>query len=360
MVGWGRGLVIEGKNTKPLETDMKFLIPAACLLTLAACDAPQVLAPLPSVTASAQTEPVKSSDDAADDPAIWINGAAPEDSLILGTDKQSGLYVYDLSGAVKQFLPTGRLNNVDLRQAISVGDWTGDLAVASNRSDNTVAVYQISDAGEVAALGAFASELEEPYGICMGTLNGTIMVGVMHKTGDALIYALSAPTEVSATYRLKFETQLEGCVFDEASNQVFIGEELAGIWVTDYRDGAFKAPVSVDVVGGASGLVADIEGLSIYRRGNDAFLVASSQGDNSFALYDLKDMRFIGRFRVAADQFDAVEDTDGLETVGTALGAQYPHGLLVVQDGVRPDGAFQNFKLIDWRQVETILLSDDE
>ncbi len=334
--------------------DMKTYISFVALALLTACDSAPVLQPLPTVTASAQTVPVKSGDDAADDPAIWVNGADSSQSLILGTDKQAGLYVYDLSGAVKQFLPTGRLNNVDLRQNITVGDWQGDLAVASNRTDNSVAIYGISTDGQVTELGAFPSILSEPYGICMGTLDDRLMVTVTHKTGDAVFYALSGPTTIEQTYRLKFNTQLEGCVFDEPTNQVFIGEEEAGIWAATFTDGEFSKAESVDTIGSPSGLVADVEGLSIYRRGDRAYLVASSQGDNSYALYTIADRKFIGRFRVAPGQFDGTEETDGLAASGASLGSQFPNGLLVVQDGIRPGGEFQNFKLVDWRAVEGI------
>ena len=49
------------------------------------------------VTPNAETPPVVTGDDAADDPAIWVNRANPALSLIFGTDKKSGIYVYDLS-----------------------------------------------------------------------------------------------------------------------------------------------------------------------------------------------------------------------------------------------------------------------
>jgi len=50
-----------------------------------------------------------------DDPAIWVNPADPAGSLILGSDKSQGLFVYDLTGAERAFFADGQLNNVDLR-----------------------------------------------------------------------------------------------------------------------------------------------------------------------------------------------------------------------------------------------------
>ena len=69
----------------------------------------------PMVAASAETDPVDSTSDAADDPAIWRNRANPAASLVIGTDKQVGIHVYDLKGKRLSFTPAARLNNVDLR-----------------------------------------------------------------------------------------------------------------------------------------------------------------------------------------------------------------------------------------------------
>ena len=71
--------------------------------------------PAVTVTARAETPPVgTANEDAADDPAIWRNAADPAASLVVGTDKKGGLYVYDLKGAQKSFLAAPGLNNVDL------------------------------------------------------------------------------------------------------------------------------------------------------------------------------------------------------------------------------------------------------
>lgn len=76
-------------------------------LCLAACSAPPATPGLVSpsgpgvafgeVEAALETDPVVSSDDAADDAVVLANGsgAAP---LIVGTDKQFGLRIYSLGG----------------------------------------------------------------------------------------------------------------------------------------------------------------------------------------------------------------------------------------------------------------------
>ena len=50
------------------------------------------------IFAMAESEPVETSGDAADDPALIINFKNPDESLFFGTDKTAGVYLYDLKG----------------------------------------------------------------------------------------------------------------------------------------------------------------------------------------------------------------------------------------------------------------------
>ena len=68
-----------------------------------------------TVMAAVETEPMRSGGDAADDPAIWLHPVDGAKSTIIGTDKKRGLVVYDLTGRELQYLPDGKLVNVDLR-----------------------------------------------------------------------------------------------------------------------------------------------------------------------------------------------------------------------------------------------------
>jgi 3-phytase len=99
-------------------------------------------------------------------------------------------------------------------------------------------------------------------------------------------------------------------------------------------------------------LVADIEGLSIYyRRDGTGYLIASSQGDDSFAVYErTAPYRFVDRFQIVAGVVDGVSHTDGIDVVSVDLGPTLPGGLLVVQDDSNTGGN-QNFKLVPWLRV---------
>src|SRR3546814_11153568 len=72
----------------------------------------------PVISARVETVPVKSPGDAADDPAIWANPDDPAASLIVATDKNAGLYLYEMKAAVVDFAPVGKMNNVHLRTGV--------------------------------------------------------------------------------------------------------------------------------------------------------------------------------------------------------------------------------------------------
>jgi 3-phytase len=133
-----------------------------------------------------------------------------------------------------------------------------------------------------------------------------------------------------------------------------VGEETAGVWAVDLESRKRELVHAVD----GETLVADVEGLDIYHGGGESYLVVSSQGDDSFVLYRLPGHEKLLKFRIAADlekSIDGASETDGLSVTPQPLPG-YPHGILVVQDGynVAP-GENQNFKIIDWRQVEALI-----
>lgn len=156
---------------------------------------------------------------------------------------------------------------------------------------------------------------------------------------------------------MRFDSQTEGCAYDAASRRLFIGEEATGVWAIDVTTWERSL---LDAVGSGR-LVADVEGMDVYRRGDQAWLVVSSQGDDSFVLYRLAGDAAPRRFRITADHgagIDGVSETDGLAVSSEALPG-FPHGMLVVQDGrKRAPAAPQNFKLVDWRQVEALLAAE--
>ena len=127
-----------------------------------------------------------------------------------------------------------------------------------------------------------------------------------------------------------------------------------------------------------SPLVPDVEGLSIYygEEGN-GYLIASSQGDSSYAVFDREGTNeYLGSFVIGENgDIDGVNETDGIDVINVGLGTEFPNGLLVVQDGANDpqfvveneeelENASTNFKFVDWEQVassfENPLIVDTE
>jgi 3-phytase len=116
----------------------------------------------------------------------------------------------------------------------------------------------------------------------------------------------------------------------------------------------------VDRTGGGH-LVADVEGITIYRAsGGEGYLLVSSQGDDAYAVYRRRPPNeYIGRFRIGDGAVDGVTSTDGIDVTSQRLPAPFTEGLLVVQDdrNTSPQ-APQNFKLVPWSEVRRALALD--
>lgn len=338
------------------------LLAAASLTLITACASapPPVLDHQKSVMASMETAPAGARGDAADDPAVWLHPSDPAKSLILGTNKQEGLVVYNLDGTEAQRLPIGLINNVDIRQS---AERSYDVAVASNDQVNAISVFFVDRAtAKVSHAGNIPTNTLEPYGICQARENGVDFAGVTYKDGTVQVWRLSVSPEAltgELVKSVKLATQLEGCVFDEAQGLLFVGEEGHGLWKVAYRDAA-PVPEIIDVVGGPAGLAADVEGVSLWRGKDGAgWIVVSAQVDNRFVVYDRKAPHTsVGSFSISENTalgIDEVTHTDGLDVFSGALPG-YPRGILTVQDDGNPkSGQDQNFKVVNWADIEAAL-----
>ncbi|AQR75945.1 phytase [Sphingomonas sp. LM7] len=340
-----------------------FVTAAFLLAGCAAGTPPQTVASAPTVSVPASAETVAVATqmaDAADDPAIWTRvggfafGGKAQDGIILGTDKKAGLYVFGLDGQSLQFLPEGLLNNVDLRSA-----GPGFVAGASDRGRMGVALYRFAGEGQLRPAGFVKSDVVEPYGFCMGRIDGALIAVLIAKDGQVREYTLAETASgITGTERRRYAvgSQSEGCTVDDASATLYIGEEMKGVWRYPLRAAAGTRTLVAGV--GDGRLVADVEGTTLIRDGGRTLLLVSSQGDSAFAVWDVSGAagaeRYVGRFRVAAaGGVDAVSGTDGLDAWTGPIGP-YGEGLVVVQDDVNEGGA-QNFKLVDWARVRAAL-----
>lgn len=333
-------------------------------LLLAGCASTSqpVMSPLPTapVTASVETDPVGTTDDAADDPAIWRNAADPAASLVVATDKQAAIHVYDLKGKRLHSAPSPRLNNVDLRD---MGGTTGVLVAASDRQDIAnakMALFRLDTiARQLVPIGSIAVGPGEAYGMCLWqrASDKALFGFLVLKDGriDQVALDLSGPVPTGKVVRsMKLATQSEGCVVDDRTGILYVTEEDVGLWKFD---AAPDAPVTATALAKADGkeIVMDAEGVALAPEGADGgYLLVSSQGDNAYAVYRLPAVTYVGRFRIGDGALDGVQETDGIELMPGNFGPAFPDGLFVAQDGDnRPQT--QNFKYLGWAEIRKAL-----
>lgn len=314
-----------------------------------------------------QTDAIPSLGDAADDPAIWVHPTDATKSLVLGTDKQGGLAVYNLQGIEQQYLPVGRLNNVDIRANFNLNGKLIDLAVASNRDHHSLHLFSIDrESGVVTALGEQGTSINDIYGLCMfKDKQNRVYAIVNDKNGTFEQYDLTVFDRHIAANKVrsfKVATQPEGCVADDQTEQLFIGEEAKAVWALDARADALTTMTQVIATGDI--VHADIEGLAYYRGAKNQYLVISSQGNDSYAVVEAAaPYRFRGSFTIGINAsllIDGASETDGLEVTSADLSGHntgpWRLGMLVVQDGRKrmPEGQ-QNFKYVPWTAIADAL-----
>ncbi|MGW7056071.1 phytase [Streptomyces sp. NPDC054887] len=295
----------------------------------------------------------------------------------------------------------GRFNNVDLVHGLRLPAGRADLAVTSDRGHDRLRTYRIDrnrpggplvDVTDPAAPRVFSAGQDEvndqqtAYGLTAWTDAASgrsyALVSRRNRTEVALLELVATPGG-TVTYR-KVRTltlpsafrlpdgaswtpcaepgelpQVEGMVVDPANGMLYAGQEDVGIWrvradltgtpqLVDkvreygvpgvYDEETEECAPGADPGFGGSRLAADVEGLTLLTESDgDGYLLASSQGDDTFALYDREledDNEYEGGFRVTAGRtFDGSEECDGAAVLNAPLGARYPRGLLVVQDG---------------------------
>ncbi|GHH17444.1 phytase [Streptomyces lanatus] len=177
--------------------------------------------------------------------------------------------------------------------------------------------------------------------------------------------------------------QVEGMVVDQEKHVLYAAQEDVGLWRVELDDEEFERPELIDRVReygtpwtydaeeeecvidtandpgyGGKHLSADAEGTTIYHAADGkGYLLASSQGDNTFAVYERQGRNaYLGSFTVTdSAATDGVQHSDGAAVVNVPLGRSFPKGLLVTHDGeaMPADGDREgtNFKFTGWESV---------
>jgi 3-phytase/alkaline phosphatase D len=333
-----------------------------------------------------------------DDPAIWVNPTDASKSLVITTEKNTGLTVYNLDGEEVQAInpADARFNNVDLVYGFELAGQSVDIAVVSDRENDTLGICSIDPATGLLTDVTAANLLDEAfsifgeddgeqtaYGLTTYTslVDGTVYAFVSQRDGSQLAQlALTddgtgkVTAQVVRTLQLPVPTgdpedsQSEGMVVDREKGLLYVAlEGEAGIVRFSAEPGGgdnFTLIQSLD----EDYLTPDIEGLTIYY-GTDGtgYLLASSQGDHTYAVFSRDGSQYLGSFVVGdSGGIDSAEESDGADVINVPLGPKFPFGMLVVQDGSNeaqvvfedpdPDedeiqNYNANFKYIPWQNV---------
>ncbi|GAA2992945.1 phytase [Streptomyces fulvorobeus] len=177
--------------------------------------------------------------------------------------------------------------------------------------------------------------------------------------------------------------QVEGMAVDQEEHVLYAAQEAVGLWRVELDDEEFGTPEVLDRVReygtpwtydaageecvldtaadpgfGGENLSADAEGVTVYHAAEGTgYVLASSQGDNTFAVYGREGRnRYLGSFTVDdGAATDGVQHSDGSTVVNVPLGRGFPKGLLVTHDGeaAPADGGREgtDFKFVRWDAV---------
>jgi 3-phytase len=339
------------------------------ILVIFSCKPPQQieqidmkLKPVVSVFADLETEPVSSVDDAADDACIWVHPTDVMKSTIIGTNKQNGLVVYNLEGKELYSYPVGRVNNVDIRNGFLYKGQKVSVVTASNRTYNTITVHIVNpQTGELIDVAArpIKSELKEVYGLGMykSNISNKIYVFICGKDGGVEQWELfekKGYIDAKLVRNIVLSTQTEGIVADDFYGKLYVAEEDKALWKYEAEPNKMNERVRV-ISTRALNMKDDFEGVTIYDSGEGkGYVILSSQGNNSYAVFDRITNQYQGSFKIDDGTIDGTYDTDGIDVTNVSFGTKYPIGFFIAQDGANTQGKDslnQNFKIVDWRKI---------
>ena len=318
-----------------------------------------------------ETPPVASQGDAADDPAFWLNVVDSSKSVIFGTDKEAGIYAYNLAGEQIQFVGVGRINNIDVRAGYLLDDIEVSILVGTNRNWNSIDFFSISNKGELVEYSGnrVVTDLVTIYGLCLfkDTENDKTYIFVSDEESLTIRqYLIESifPARLSMVREIRTSSVSEGCVVDDSRGYLYFSQE-------DENNGVYKVlarPVesevqTVDISKRYGGhLEGDSEGLAIVPSEKKGLLIVSSQGSDDFTVFERDGSnRYLGRFLIAdyeaagGSYIDGASDTDGIEVFLGDLPGPFVGGILIAQDGLNESRLGgkenQNFKLVPLKLI---------
>ncbi len=314
-----------------------FRVIALCLMcgSVAAAEAAQTTVEVPVAVTLANPRHLDQ-----DDMCIWVHPSAPEQSVIETSDKTAEmLFVFDLDGKIVQELPVdGMPGNIDLRYGFSLDGKNIDIVAYNDRTQKVIRVYAVdAKTRQLARVddGSIHTGLNYGFTLYHSAKTGKFYAVTVPEEapGGAEQYELTDNGEGRVTgkkVRAWPQPKSEGCVADDETGRLYIGEEEGGIWELGAEpDDEIPGKIIIPVT--EHGFEADIEGLTIlYGADGAGYLIASSQGNGQYKVFDRKAPHaYVTTFTIAGTR-----DTDGIDLVNVPLGPKFPAGVFVAHNGI--------------------------
>ncbi|TCB90086.1 phytase [Micromonospora zingiberis] len=348
-------------------------------------------APTPHAVVTTDNEtPVLYDDEAGgnasgDDPAIWVHPADSRQSIVIVTAKEGGLRVYDM-GSRFVIDPAGAAARIPLTE----------VTAADQRFLFNPDRPAVDEEHTAYGLAVWQPRPGETYAVVTQEGATTIATVRIVEVGGKLGYTNVQQLAMPSSFRLPDGTtwvpcaepgvlpQLEGVAVDQASGVLYAAQEDVGLWRLPLPLGPRSRPTLIDRVTdfgvhdvydseteecqpvdpnakgyGGNLLTADVEGVDIYYgRGATGYVLVSSQGDDSFAVYERQGAnRARGSFRIkGVGGADDINGSDGLAVTNRPVG-DYRQGLLVTHDepetgpDVDDERDATNFSYVSWGDI---------
>ncbi len=302
-----------------------------------------------------------------DDPAIWLNPEDPEQSLIVGTDKDSdgALYLYNLQGRIiRKSEPLKRPNNVDIAYGFIIGNRKVDIAVTTERETNKIRIFSLPDLTPLdnGGISVFEGETQrDPMGISLYTRpsDQAIFAVVGRKFGPSGTYLWqykleAAGTSISARPVRKFGTfsgkkEIEAIAVDNELGYIYYSDEQAG--VRKYYADPDKKDDTELAFFGQHGFKSDHEGIAIYKRtAKTGYLLVSNQQKNTFMVYAREGSSGDPHKHPLLTEIPvSTIECDGADVTSANLGGSFSKGMFVAMSNG------MTFHLYDWNHLQRLI-----
>lgn len=283
------------------------------------------------------------------------------------------------SGDAAKSSPGEQMMSVDLRYNFPLGPLpvtlVGACIAGSDISSNRICFYKVNPTTRLLeSVGSIPLSRKFPNGSCMyrSPVTGKYYYFVNWADGQMEQYELFVSggkvtgTLVRGGHKspFSFGGYIKSCVADDSQGVIYIAKESVAIYKYGAEPGD-SGTVPLKMVDSRNGhLTIRIKGLSLYyKKDGTGYLIASSQGDSTFAVYTREAGNdYLGSFTITDSvnpEIDMCTSTEGCDVTNFPLGPSFPKGLFVAQDYPNTSGkasvGSNNFKYVPFENIASAL-----